>query len=253
MPRLSVTIITLDEQENIERAIRSVDFADEVLVVDSGSRDRTCDIARELGAKVLFNQWPGHVLQKQFAVDQAAHDWILSIDADEKVSPELREMIIAEMAAESPRVDAFEVHRRTWYLNRWIRYAGWYPDKRIRLFDRRKAHWGGYDPHDWVECDGKTALLAADLQHFPYKDIADHMKTIDNYTTIMSDRLYEKGKRSGVADVIFRPPYTFFKKFFLQKGLLDGFAGFVVSVSSAVSVYFKYLKLWEKRAIKGGR
>lgn len=244
MPKLSVTIITRDEQANIERALSSVAFADQIVVVDSGSTDRTCELAGRHCEHVLFNPWPGHVKQKQFAVDAAENDWILSIDADEEVSGELAAKIQRIMASE-PVADAYEVNRKTHYLGRWIRHSGWYPDKRIRLFNREKARWGGYDPHDWVVCDGKVERIDADLFHYPYRDLSHHLKKIDSYTTIMAQRLFEKGRRASLADITLRPAFAFFKKWFFKAAFLDGYPGLVVAATSAVSVFFKYVKLRE--------
>jgi glycosyltransferase involved in cell wall biosynthesis len=242
MPKLSVTIITKNEEANIERALMSVPFADEIVVVDSGSSDNTCAIAKTYTDRVLFNEWPGHVKQKQFAVDAATHDWILSIDADEQVSDALADKIQKLMATD-PDADAYEVNRRSNYLGQWIRHSGWYPDRRIRLFHRAKATWAGTDPHDWVICKGTTQKIDADLLHYPYRDVQDHLDTINRYTSIMAGRLYEKGRRASILDILFRPPFVFVKKMILKAGFLDGYAGFVIAVTSAVSVFFKYVKL----------
>ena len=252
MPKLSVTIITRDEEANIRRALDSVAFADQIVVVDSGSTDNTCRIAGEYTDQILFNEWPGHIKQKQFAVDAAAHDWILSLDADEQVSEPLAEKIRQVMSGE-PKADAYQVNRRSFYLGRWIRHSGWYPDRRIRLFNRTRARWGGYDPHDQVVCDGHTERIEADLHHFSYRDLSHHMDTINRYTSIMADRLYEKGKRASIADVLFRPAFTLFKKLVLKAAFLDGYPGLVIAATSAVSVFCKYVKLREldKKETKG--
>ncbi len=244
MPKLSVTIITKDEEANIERALKSVLFADEIVVVDSGSIDKTCEIASSYAKRVLFNEWPGHVKQKQFAVDAAENDWILSIDADEEVSPELAALIQKRLAGESG-ADAYEVNRKSFYLGRWIEHSGWYPDRRIRLFNRTKAKWGGYDPHDWVECDSRVEHINADLLHYPYRDVSHHLQTIDRYTGIMAEQLYQKGRRASIVDILFRPVFAFFKKIVLKAAFLDGYPGFVIAASSGVSVLFKYVKLRE--------
>lgn len=248
MEKLTVTIITLNEQANIEGALKSVPFADEIVVVDSGSTDDTCEIARKYTDRVVFNQWPGHVIQKQYAVDMAKNDWILSIDADERVSKTLAEKI-CEVLENGPDADAYEVNRRSFYLGRWVRHSGWYPDSRIRLFNRHKAGWGGTDPHDLVVCKGKTGRLAADIEHYPYRDLAHHFKVIDNYTNIMAQRMFEKGKRASVIDILFRPPFAFFKKLILKAGFLDGYTGIVISATTAVSVFFKYAKLRELQRV----
>ena len=244
MPKLSVTIITKDEQANIERAIKSVLFADEIVVVDSGSTDKTCEIAGEYTDRVIFNEWPGHVKQKQFAVDAAKHDWILSIDADEEISEPLADKI-KKLFSTDLQVDAFNVNRRSFYLDRWIYHSGWYPDKRIRIFNRKKARWGGYDPHDWVQCDGDVKYINQDILHYPYKNISHHLSTINKYTTIMAEQLFRMGKRASILDLIFRPCLVFLKKMILKGAFLDGYPGLVIAYSTALSVLIKYVKLRE--------
>lgn len=244
MPRLSVTIITKDEQANIERVLGSVPFADEIVVVDSGSGDATCELAKKYTNNVLFNEWPGHVKQKQFAVDAASNDWILSLDADEEVSADLAQMLL-RFKDSDPDADAYELNRRSFYLGRWIRYSGWYPDKRIRLFDRRKNKWGGYDPHDRVIPNGTVSRIEKDILHYPYKDITHHLQTINSYTSIMASQLYDKGKRASVLDIAFRPWYALVKKLLLKTAFLDGFPGFMIAATTALSVLFKYAKLYE--------
>jgi len=244
LPKLSVTIITQDEQANIERAIKSVLFADEIVVVDSGSSDKTCEIAAKYTDRVVFNEWPGHIKQKQFAVDAASNDWILSIDADEEISEPLGQKI-KELFSGELEVDAFNVNRRSFYLGRWIYHSGWYPDKRIRIFNRKKAKWGGYNPHDWVECEGVVKHINHDILHYTYKNASDHLATINKYTSIMAQQLYQEGKKANGLDLIFRPFFAFWKKLFLKCAFLDGYPGLVIAYSTALSVLFKYVKLRE--------
>lgn len=244
MRRLSVTVIAKNEEDNIERCLRAVPFADEIVVLDSGSTDRTVEIARQCGARVEITDWPGHVRQKQRAVDAATHDWILALDADEVVSPALADSIRAALADPSP-ADAYELTRKVFYLGRWIEHCGWYPEWKIRLFDRRKARWGGYDPHDTVECSGRVARLAGDLLHYSYHDVTHHLTRINEYTTIMARELHARGRRSGVVAMLARPMFAFWKKYVFQLGVLDGVPGLVVCVLAAYYVFLKYLKLWE--------
>lgn len=241
---ISVTVITQDEQDNIARCLASVPFAEEIVVIDSGSTDRTTDIARQFTGRVEFHQWEGHVKQKQYAVDVARHDWILSLDADEEVSEPLRRMIL-DLWQVGPTRDAYRVRRRVFYLGKWINHSGWYPDKRIRLFDRRRAHWGGYDPHDEVVCEGRVAELPGDLNHYSYRDLAHHLRRINEYTTIMAREYSKRGKHATPMDLVLRPPFAFFKKYFLKRGFLDGWHGFIVCTLTAYYVFCKYLKLWE--------
>jgi len=242
---LSVTIIAKNEERNIAKALESVSFADEIIVVDSESSDRTCEIARQRHAKVIVRPWPGHVAQKNYAISQATHDWILSIDADEVVSERLA--ISIKHALEDPPTDitAYRVSRKVWYLGRWIRHCGWYPDQRIRLFRKDKSKWGGIDPHDIVQTDGKVMDLDGDLLHFTYRNMAHHLDTVNKYTTIMATRYYELGRSSRIIDVLFRPPFTFIKKYFFNLGFLDGIPGLVICIIASYYVFLKYAKLWE--------
>lgn len=243
--QLTVAVITKNEEDNIERCLAAVPFADEIVVVDCGSEDRTVEIAKKFTDRVVHHEWEGHVKQKQYAVDIAANDWILSVDADEQVSPALGKMI-ETLKADGPRHDAYTVNRKVFYLGRWINHSGWYPDRRIRLFDRRKAHWGGYDPHDEVVCSGTVGRLDADLNHYSYRDLAHHLQVINNYTTIMAERYWEKGRRATLLDLVFRPPFAFVKKYVFKAGFLDGAHGLLVCSLTAYYVFCKYAKLWEK-------
>jgi glycosyltransferase involved in cell wall biosynthesis len=243
MERLSVTIITKNEEARLPDALRSVAFADEVVVVDCGSTDRTVEIARGLGATVIHHDWPGHVAQKNYAVKRASHRWVLSLDADERVSPELAERVRAALA--SPAAAGYRVRRRTWYLGRWIAHCGWYPDARVRLFDRERARWGGIDPHDLVEVNGPVADLDADLLHYSYHDLADHLRTINDFTTIAARRYFELGRRCRATDLVFRPVLAFLNKYVMKLGFLDGTPGLVVCLLHGYYVLLKYAKLWE--------
>ncbi len=251
MPKLTVTVITFNEADNIARCLESVPFADEIVVVDSGSTDGTVDIARRFTERVVHHDWPGHVAQKQYAVDLATHDWILSLDADEVVDVGLRRLIEQWKTAEPP-YDAYTVCRRTFYLGRWINHSGWYPDTRIRLFDRRQARWEGYNPHDLVVCRGRVGELRGDLLHYSYRNLAHHLKRIDEYTTIMAREYHERGKRARRLDIVLRPPLAFLKKYLLKLGFLDGFHGLIVCALTAYYVFCKYLKLWELQTRPAG-
>jgi glycosyltransferase involved in cell wall biosynthesis len=244
LKKLSVAIITRNEEGNIDRCLSSVAFADEIIVLDSGSEDRTVEIARRYTDRVIETDWPGHVKQKQRAVDQAAHDWILAIDADEEVTLLLRESIQAALSEEEGK-DAYTLTRKVYYLGQWINHCGWYPEWRIRLFNRRKGRWGGYDPHDKVESSGTVGKLLGDLNHYSYRDVSHHLARINEYTTIMARQYFQKGRRGRFDQMLLRPPFNFIKKYFWQMGFLDGVAGFVICVLASYYVFLKYLKLWE--------
>lgn len=239
---LSVTIIARDEADRIEAAIRSVGFAAEVVVLDSGSTDDTVARARAAGARVVETDWPGHVAQKNRALAEAAHDWVLSIDADEQVSPALAREIQHVLAAE-PDVAGFSVPRLSWYLGAPLRHGLWYPDRRVRLFDRRRARWGGLDPHDLVEVDGPVQRLAGDLVHHPYRDLGEHLATIDRYTRTAAAGLRARGARAQWWDLLLRPPLHFVKAFLLRAGFRDGVRGLMVAALGAVYVLIKWSRV----------
>ena len=254
-PTLSVCIITWNEEANIRACLESVQWADERIVVDSNSTDRTAEIAREMGAKVVLRPFDGHVQQKNFALDQATGDWVLSIDADERVTPGLAEEIRAVVAGNRPGV-AFSMPRKSWYLGRWILHGGWYPDRKLRLARQGKARWSGTNPHDHLYADGPTADLRGDLVHYTYRDISDHLRKIDQYTTIAAREMAARGVGHPLLRMALHSPLRILRMYVLKAGFLDGQAGFVLAVLSGYYVFLKYAKLWElarrERANGGG-
>ena len=243
MKKLSVAIITFNEENNLPRALKSVDFANEVIVVDSFSTDKTVEIAKESGAVVSQREFPGHVDQKNHALSLTTHDWVLSIDADEAVTDELKAEIV-ELLKRDDLKAGYKMPRKCFYLGKWIIHSGWYPDYNIRFVDKTRAKWGGTDPHDKLMLEGETGTLKGDLLHYPYNDLAHHFTTINKYTSIAADRLFKKGKKAGIADITIRPFLIFFKKFILKLGFLDGLQGFVISASTMWYTFCKYLKLY---------
>lgn len=242
-PRVSACIITLNEEDRIADCIRSVDWCDEVIVVDSHSTDRTREIAAGLGARVIERDWPGHVAQKEFAIRSAGNDWVFCIDADERVSAPLRAEILALRDRGFDGAVGWKMPRMSSYLGRWIRHGTWYPDLSLRLFDRRYGHWGGTDPHDRVELDGSAGRLKHRLLHHPYRNLAEHLQTIDHYTTIMAQGMRERGRRAGLADVVLRPGIRFFRFYVLKAGFLEGWRGLLLAYLAAFYVRLKYAKL----------
>lgn len=250
--RLSVCIISCNEEERIGDCLASVSWADEIIVVDSGSADRTRAIAAAAGARVIERPWPGFVAQKNFALEQATADWVLCLDCDERVSPPLAEEIRGVLAAPPAGVDGWSMPRRTRYLGRWITHGGWYPDRKVRLVRRGRARWGGVDPHDRLFADGRVEKLAGDLHHYTYRDIADHLRTIDRFTTIGAAELRARGRRGGLLPLLLHPPGKFLRMYLLRLGFLDGAAGFLVAVLGSYYVFLKYAKLWELDRVKRG-
>ena len=247
IPPISACIIARNEEANIVDCLRSVDWVDEVVVVDCGSTDRTTDLCRESGAKVEHRDWTGHIDQKNHAIDVAKNGWVLCIDADERVSPELQDEILHEMESAEGCWDGFVFPRRTHYLGRWISHSGWYPDLKLRLFKREKGRWGGVNPHDEVTVTGNTKQLRHDLWHFSYDSISDHLDTINSFTSIAAAEKLRMNVGLVLLHMLFNPAVKFVKTYFFKLGILDGLPGFVIAVNAAFYVFLKYAKLWELR------
>lgn len=243
MSPVSVTVITLNEAANIEACLASVAWADEVLVVDSGSTDGTADLARARGARVIVRDWPGYAAQKNFAAREAAHDWILSVDADERVTPELAKEI-RDTLARDPGQSGFRMPRVTWHLGRWIRTTDWYPDYQLRLYHRARATWPPRRVHESVAASGEVGRLRSELQHFAYRDLSHHFATMDRYTTLAAEDMRAAGRRAGFFDLAVHPCAAFFRNYILRRGFIDGSAGFVISAMNAYYVFLKFAKLW---------
>ena len=240
--QISATIITFNEEAKIAEAIESVDFADEILIVDSESTDKTCEIAESLGAKVIIQKWLGFAKQKQFAVENAAHDWILSLDADERVSEELK----AEILKLNLQADGYKIPRLSFYLNRPIRHGGWYPDWQIRFFNRNKARWKDVLIHESVEVSGNIEKLKSDILHFSVEDMAHHHRMIgERYAPLAARQMFERGKRTSKIKIYTAGLTTFLQTFILKAGFLDGFAGFCIARFAAHHAFLKHLLLWE--------
>ena len=242
MPTISTIVITHNEESNIERCLRSAaPFSDEMIVVDSGSTDRTVEIARGCGARVITNEWPGYGRQKQFALAQATHEWVFSIDADEEVSPGL----IREIQELDFSHAGYEMPRPVWYLNRWIRHGVWYPGYIIRLFRRDAGQFSEDTVHEAVELSGPVGRLKNDLLHYSFRDIDHHMEKMNEFTTLAAAQRHEEGRRAGVRHIVFTPFLEFLKVYFSKRGFLDGVAGFVIAFFHSVYVFEKYSKLYE--------
>jgi glycosyltransferase involved in cell wall biosynthesis len=253
VPKLTVTVITRNEASHIDRALSSVAWADEILVVDSASTDDTVAIARRQGARVETRAWPGYSAQKNYAASAASNDWILSIDADERVTPELGAEI-RELLAREPERRGYRVPRLTWYLGRWIRGTDWYPDYQLRLYDRRHSEWNGRRVHESVRLkDGEPGQLRHDLQHFPYRNISDHLATIDTYTTLAAEQWAADGRRTSIMGIVGLPAYAFVRNYVLRRGFLNGAAGLIVSVLNSYYVFLKAAKAWERARVDRSR
>jgi glycosyltransferase involved in cell wall biosynthesis len=243
---LSAVLITHDEEARLPAALESVRFCDEVVVVDDGSTDRTREIAEQAGARVVVSSpWPGFAAQKNRALDEARHDWVLAVDADERVAPALREEIEAARAAGFANRAGYRVPRVTFYLGRWIRGTDWYPDWQLRLFDRRRGRWQGALVHESARVDGPVGRLRGELEHFPYADIASHVARIDRYTTLWARGAHEAGRRSSPLERALAPGFAFLRNYVLRGGFRLGWAGYTVSRLNAHYTFLKLAKLAE--------
>ncbi len=246
VPRLSVTVITLNEAHHLEAALDSVRWADEIVVVDSGSTDGTTDIARRFTDNVVVREWPGYAAQKQFASTLATNDWILSIDADERVSDGLASEIRAVMSSE-PEAAAFRMPRMTRHFGKWLRTTDAYPDYQTRLYDRRRARWKPLDVHESVAADGPVVTLRNDLLHEGDASLEARKKKIRHYARLSAGEMHRRGRRGGAAAMLLHPPAAFLRSYVLRRGFLDGGAGLRVSALQAYYVYLKFAYLREAR------
>lgn len=242
MPKVTAVVITLNEAAHIEACLASVAWADERLVVDSGSTDDTVDRATRAGARVIVRDWPGYAPQKNWAAGEARHDWILSVDADERVSPALAAEIQRTLATDPPAA-GFRMRRVTWHLGRWIRTTDWYPDLQLRLYDRRRAAWNAARVHESVTAEGRVGTLDEELQHYAYRDISHHHQTMDRYTTLAAEEMFARGRRARAVDLWLHPPAAFLRNYVLRQGCRDGVPGFIISAMNAHYVFLKFAKL----------
>jgi len=244
MPGITATIITLNEEERIGEALASLACCDEIILVDSGSTDRTREIASSRGARVITRTWEGYSCQKNFAAAQATHDWILSIDADERLSIELADAIVKWK--KEPKLVAFaqacSMARRAFYLGKWIKHSGWYPDRKIRLYDRRHCRWEG-TIHEDLTVDGAIRELRGDLLHFPFSNWEHQKTTIDEYAVLAAKDARARNVPGSLFKLIFGPPLVFIKSFFLRAGFLDGWRGVVIAYSGGRYVFLRALRI----------
>ncbi|HEX8090657.1 MAG TPA: glycosyltransferase family 2 protein [Blastocatellia bacterium] len=244
--KISATVITFNEEENIAAALESLSWADEIIVVDSQSGDGTVEIALRYTDRVFVRQWPGYSAQKNFAADQARNDWVFSLDADERVSDELaRELVRLSPDAES-RYAGFDMPRLTYYLGRWIKHSGWYPDHKLRLYNRKRGRWRGEYVHESLDVDGYIGRLGGNLLHYTVRGASEHHIRIDRYTSLAAEQSHAQGKRASPATLFFAPLATFMRSFIVKRGFMDGVPGLAIAFFAAHYAFLKGLKLWEK-------
>ncbi len=239
--KISATLITWNEERNIARAIESLRCCDEILVVDSGSTDRTVEIAQKLNARVVDSPWYGYSKQKNLAAAQAANDWILSLDADEALSEAL-EAEIWQLRKKGPEYDAYTMPRMAQYLGRWILHSGWYPDRKVRLYDRNKATWVGEFVHESVEVTGAVGHLKSNILHYTCESLSEHVRSVDRYTTLAAQEVASRGERIGWPRLIFEPGFAFVRTYLFELGFLDGLEGLMIANMAAMYTFLKYAK-----------
>jgi glycosyltransferase involved in cell wall biosynthesis len=242
--KVTATVITLNEAANIAAALESLTWVDEMIVVDAGSTDATVAIARRYGARVETRAWDGYSAQKNYAASIASNDWILSIDADERVPADLAAEIRALLDA-GPARGGYRIPRVTWYLGRWIRGTDWYPDYQLRLYDRRAGEWNGCPVHESVALQETPGQLRHDLQHYAYRSLSDHLATIDRYTTLSAEQWQKEGRRVSAAALLLHPAAAFLRNYLLRRGFTQGTPGLIVSALNSYYVFLKFAKLYE--------
>jgi glycosyltransferase involved in cell wall biosynthesis len=247
--KITATIITFNEADNIREACESVAFADEILVVDSESTDATREIAAKSGARVVNRPWPGFAAQKQFAADEAQHEWLLSLDADERVSNELRAAILElKRTEDSGLADGYRIARRSMYMGRWIRGGGWYPDYQLRFYRKSLGRWEGAYIHESVKMpkEARVAILKGDILHYTVSDAAQHHRMIgERYAPLSAKQMYESGRRTSPLGIAVAGPAAFIRGFILKGGFRDGLEGFSIARFAAHHAFLKHLMLWE--------
>lgn len=244
-PPISACIITFNEEQSIRDCLESLRWVEEIVVVDSMSGDSTVSLCRQYTDVIIQKDWEGHVKQKNYALAQASNEWVLCLDADERVSPELKEEIERSLSEEGDGVDGYYFPRHSYYLGRWINHGGWYPDYKLRLFKKSKGQWGGRDPHDKVILNGSTKYLTAELFHYVYRNLSHQLQTVDSFSTITAVGLNNKGDRFSLLKLLIRPPLKFLGTYLLKRGFLDGLPGFIIALTSSFYVFLRYAKLWE--------
>lgn len=242
-PLISTFIICFNEGHQIERTLKSLSFSDEIIIVDSGSTDDTVEVCKKYTDKIFIKPWAGFVEQKEYGLSLCSHEWVFNIDADEVVTAELATEMLSSV--EENEYDGFFINRVVYHLGKWWRKGLWYPEYRMRLFRKSKTRWEGTDPHEKAVVNGKTKRLKGELLHYTYKDLHDQILRLNRYSTTLAENAIREGKKTNVIEIIFRPQFRFLKMYFLKKGFLEGFPGFIVSMLEAWYVFVKYSKQWE--------
>lgn len=242
MPNLSAVVITRDEESNIKRCLQSLQIADEIIVIDSGSADRTVEIAESMGARVYFKEWEGYGPAKKEAVNKASGKWIISLDADEELTPELAKEI-SDTVQNETGYNGYYIKRKTSFLGRWILHCGWYPDYILRLFQKSYGQFTDAVVHEKVIINGQSGRLNNEILHYSYTNLEQYFEKMNRYTALGAKQAYSQNKRAGWFDIVVKPVVSFIKHYFVKRGFLDGLEGFIISALSSLGVMIKYLKL----------
>jgi len=251
MATISVVTLALNEEQNIEECLRSVSWADERIVVDSGSTDRTVELARKHTDAVMIVEWKGYGATKNLALEKARGNWVLWLDADERVTPELASEIQHIVRKNDSEPAAYEVSRRAYFLGRWIKHSGWYPSRVTRLFRKERGRFTESRVHEQLWIDGNVGRLRNDLLHFTDPDLHHYFVKFNRYTSLAAEDLFASGRRCTLPDLVLRTPFMFVKMYLLRRGFLDGIQGFILAVVSSAYVFVKYAKLWELQHRRG--
>ncbi len=252
MEKISVAIITHNEEGDIRDCLESVKWADEIVVVDSFSTDRTVEICQQYSDKVFQREWPGFSVQKNNAIDLTTNTWVLIIDADERVSEglkaEIKEVLsLGSFGRNGPEFDGYLIPRRSYFLGRWIKYGGWYPDYSVRLFRKDKGRFEQREIHESVKINGKTGRLKNPLEHYTYRSLSEYIRRMDSYSTLAAREMAKTGRGSGIGSMLYRPLFTFFRMYVLQQGFREGIYGLLLAILYSYYTFVKYAKLWEMK------
>lgn len=249
--KISVKINVFNEADNIAAACESVTWADEIVVCDSASTDNTVEIARRYTDKIFQREFRGYKDKHQFSDSMTTGDWIFWLDADERVTPELA-AAIAALRQQDPATlpDGFKIARRTFYQGRWIKHSGWYPDYQMRLYRKAASYWDGVAPHEVAHVRERVEILPGELLHYTKRDLSDHHRVLDSYTTLAAEHLFKRGKRTRPFDLFVLPIAAFLRSYIIKQGFRDGVQGLIIAMFTAYSVFLKYAKVWEQEHLK---
>lgn len=254
--KVSAFVICQNEGRRIRRCLESLKWCDEIVVIDGGSTDSTLEICREYTDRIFVRPWPGFVEQKGFGLAQCSHEWVLNLDADEELSPGLIDEIKRQVlvpSAQNAGIDGYYLSRIVYYLNRWWRKGGWYPEHRLRLCRRSKTTWGGENPHEKAIVSGQTRKLSGELFHYTYDNIADHVQRLNRYSTTAAESMKRRGARSSRFKLVLNPFSRTLKFYLFKQGFKEGFPGLLVAILEGYYVFLKYMKLWEIEIAERGK